>query len=64
MGSFQDEENANNYLKEKRSEYTNVVNLGKGRTSNLILIGIGPYSKEEAQQMITNQKIKGWLLQK
>ena len=64
LGSFQDEENANNYLNEKRSEYANVVNLGKGRTSNLILIGIGPYSKEEAQQMITNQKIKGWLLQK
>ena len=64
LGSFQDEENAENYLKEKQVEYPNAMNLGRGKTSKLILIGIGPYAKEEAQQLITNHKVKGWLLQK
>jgi len=48
IGSFRESTNADDFLKQKQSEYSNVVNLGMGK-SGYYLIGIGGYSKEEAE---------------
>lgn len=63
IGSFKENANAEVFFAKKQLEYSNVINLGLGRTSQLYLVGIGPYSQEEAQQQIRNG-IKGWLLKK
>ncbi|MDR2409378.1 MAG: SPOR domain-containing protein [Bacteroidales bacterium] len=63
LGGFQSKENAQTFLKQKQKEYTNTVDLGKGQTSGLYLIGIGPYTKTEAENQIQNG-IKGWILKK
>jgi nucleoid DNA-binding protein len=63
IGSFKENANAETFFAKKQSEYSNVVNLGLGKTSQLYMIGIGPYSQEEAQQQIKNG-VKGWLLKK
>ncbi|MDR0604383.1 MAG: SPOR domain-containing protein [Bacteroidales bacterium] len=63
LGSFQSKENAQTFLKQKQKEYTNALDLGKGKTSSLYLIGIGPYTKTEAENQIQNG-IKGWILKK
>ena len=48
IGSFRDAANADNFLKEKQTNYGNVVNLGIGH-SGYYLVGIGPYSEQEAE---------------
>jgi nucleoid DNA-binding protein/cell division septation protein DedD len=63
LGSFQDKNNAQIFLTKKQKEYTNVVDLGKGQNSELYLIGIGPYTKTEAEKLIQND-VKGWVLKK
>jgi hypothetical protein len=63
LGSFQSRRNAQTFLKEKQKEYNNVVDLGKGQNSELYLIGIGPYTKTDAEKQIQNN-IKGWILKK
>jgi cell division septation protein DedD/nucleoid DNA-binding protein len=63
LGSFQSKENAQTFLKQKQKEYTNTVDLGKGQTSGLYLVGIGPYTKTEAENQI-RKGIKGWILKK
>jgi cell division septation protein DedD/nucleoid DNA-binding protein len=63
LGSFQSKENARTFLKQKQKEYSNALDLGKGQTSNLYLIGIGPYTRTEAEKQIQNG-IKGWILKK
>lgn len=63
IGSFQNEENAKAFF-ESNQQYDNICNLGQGRTSQLYLIGVGPYSKQEAQDKINNKEIKGWILKK
>ena len=63
IGSFRESMNAENFLKEKQSEYPNVVNIGQGKTSQLYMIAIGPYTQQEAQQQIENG-VNGWLLKK
>ena len=49
IGSFKSEKNAQNFVNQKQNEYSNIVNLGKGQSSDLYLIGLGPYSKQEAE---------------
>jgi nucleoid DNA-binding protein/cell division septation protein DedD len=63
LGSFQSMENAKAFLNQKQKEYANAIDLGKGQTSGLYLIGIGPYTKTEAENKIQNG-IKGWILKK
>ena len=48
IGSFRSENNAQNFLNQKQNEFPNIVNLGKG-SSDLYMIGIGPYSQEDAK---------------
>ena len=48
IGSFQESANADKFLKQKQADYDNIVNLGAGN-SGYYLIGIGPYSKQEAE---------------
>jgi nucleoid DNA-binding protein/cell division septation protein DedD len=63
LGSFQSIENAQTFLKNLQEEYSNAVDLGKGQTSGLYLIAIGPYTKIEAENQIRNG-VKGWILKK
>ncbi len=63
IGSFKEHANAEAFLADKQLEYSNAVNLGLGKTSQLYMIGIGPYSREDARQQIENG-VKGWLLKK
>ena len=63
IGSFKESANAEAFLTMKKSEYSNAVNLGLGKTSQLYIIAIGPYSKTEAEQQIKNG-VNGWLLKK
>lgn len=64
LGSFQSEANAEAYVKDMNNRYGNAHNLGKGKSSGLYMIGIGPYTQEEAAQKIANEGIKGWILKK
>lgn len=64
LGSFQSEANAEAYLKDMNSKYGNAHNLGTGKSSGLYMIGIGPYTQEEASQKMANEGIKGWMLKK
>lgn len=64
LGSFQGEENARSFLEKVKNEHSNVVELGKGKSSGLWSIGIGPYDLPDAQQLIKEKKIKGWILKK
>ena len=63
IGSFKENANAETFLAKKQSEYSNVVNLGLGKSSQLYLIAIGPYSQDEAKRQIDNG-VKGWVLKK
>jgi len=64
IGSFRSEKNAQNFVNQKQNEYANVVNLGKGQSSDLYLIGLGPYTKEEANAQLKNGKHGWWVLKK
>ena len=64
IGSFRSEENAQNFVNQQQKEYPNVVNLGKGQTSDLYIIGIGPYTKSEAEIQKQNGKSGWWVLKK
>ncbi len=64
LGSFQSEANAEAYVEDMNNRYGNAHNLGKGKSSGLYMIGIGPYTQEEAVQKIANEGIKGWILKK
>ncbi|HQB19706.1 MAG TPA: SPOR domain-containing protein [Bacteroidales bacterium] len=65
IGSFKEEKNANVFLQQKKETYSNVVSLGQGKTSNLWLVGLGPYEKMgEAQQFLKENNVNGWILKK
>jgi nucleoid DNA-binding protein len=64
IGSFRSEENAQNFVNQQQKEFSNVVNLGKGKTSDLYMIGIGPYTKTDAETQIRNGKPGWWMLKK
>lgn len=64
LGSFKDEKNANDFLQTLQSKYANAVDMGKGQKSGLWMIGIGPYELPEAQRMIRDNKLNGWILKK
>ncbi|MBO4580865.1 MAG: SPOR domain-containing protein [Bacteroidales bacterium] len=64
LGSFKSESNAESFLKNKSGQYADICHLGQGKSSNLYMVGIGPYSQQEAQQKIVNEGIKGWILKK
>jgi nucleoid DNA-binding protein/cell division septation protein DedD len=49
IGSFRSETNAQNFLNQRQNQYPNIVNLGKGQRSDLYMIGIGPYSEQDAE---------------
>ena len=61
IGSFRSETNAQNFIAQKQKDYPNIVNLGKGQNTGLHTIGIGPYTKEDAEKQIRNG-LKGWWL--
>jgi len=48
IGSFRTSANADKFLQEKQTNYSNAVHLGMGK-SGYYLIGIGPYSQQEAE---------------
>jgi nucleoid DNA-binding protein len=64
IGSFRSEENAQNFVNQQQKEYPNIVNLGKGQSSDLYIIGIGPYTKSEAEIQKQNGKSGWWVLKK
>jgi len=64
IGSFRSESNAQNFVNQQQKEYSNVVNLGKGQSSGLYMIGIGPYTKSDAETQIQNGKSGWWVLKK
>ena len=64
LGSFKSEGNAEAFLKNKSGQYADICHLGQGKSSGLFMVGIGPYSHDEAQQKIVNDGIKGWILKK
>ena len=64
IGSFQSETNAQKFVNQKQKEYPNVVNLGKGQRSGLYMIGIGPYTKADAEIHIQNGKSGWWMWKK
>ncbi len=64
IGSFKSEGNAEAFLKNKSGQYADICHLGQGKSSGLYMVGIGPYSHEEAQHKIINDGIKGWILKK
>lgn len=64
LGSFKSEENAHVFLLQKQEEFANIKDLGQGKTSGLWLVGLGPYEETEAQQLLSEKKVKGWILRK
>ena len=64
IGSFRSEGNAQNFVNQQQKEHPNVVNLGKGQNSDLYMVGIGPYTKTDAETQIRNGKYGWWLLKK
>jgi len=64
IGSFRSESNAQNFVNQKQKEYSNVVNLGKGQSSGLYVIGIGPYTKIDAETQLRNGESGWWILKK
>jgi nucleoid DNA-binding protein len=64
IGSFRAETNAQNFMNQKQKEYPNVVNLGKGQNTDLYMIGIGPFTKEDADAQIRNGKSGWWVVKK
>jgi nucleoid DNA-binding protein/cell division septation protein DedD len=63
IGSFQSNQNAQDFLNKQRVQYPNAVNLGKEGTSNLYKIAIGPYTQQEAEAL-RNKEGKGWWIVK
>jgi len=65
IGSFRSEKNAQNFVNQKQNEYPNAVNLGKGQSSDLYLIGLGPYTtKEDAESKRKSGKTGWWVMKK
>lgn len=64
LGSFKEESNAKEYFQSLQSKYDNASELGKGKSSGLWLIGIGPYEREEAERVLRENQLKGWILKK
>ncbi len=64
LGSFKSQENAQIFLMQKQEEHPNIKDLGQGKTSGLWLIGLGPYEETEAQQLLNEKKVKGWIFRK
>ncbi|MCL2132057.1 MAG: SPOR domain-containing protein [Lentimicrobiaceae bacterium] len=60
IGSFRENTNADKFLKQKQANYSDVVNLGIGK-SGYYMVGIGPYSEQDAQ--IKQKEISNaWIL--
>lgn len=64
LGSFQSQENAKAFLEKIKNQYPDAIELGKGKTSDLWMIGLGPYEHAYAQQLLKEKKINGWILKK
>ncbi|MDD4210047.1 MAG: SPOR domain-containing protein [Bacteroidales bacterium] len=64
LGSFQNQENAMAFLEKIKNQYPDAIELGKGKTSGLWMIGIGPYDHSYAQQLLKEKNINGWILKK
>ena len=64
LGSFQNQENAKAFLEKIKNQYPDAVELGRGKTSNLWMVGIGPYEHMYAQKILKEKKINGWILKK
>ena len=64
IGSFRSEKNAENFIQKYQKEYPTIVNLGKGQTSGLYMIGIGPYIRAEAESQVKGGKSGWWILKK
>jgi nucleoid DNA-binding protein len=64
LGSFKDEKNANDFMRTLQSKHDNVVDLGKGEKSGIWMIGLGPYELPEAQKVLKENKLNGWILKK
>jgi len=64
IGSFGQEKNAQNFLNQKQNEYPNIVNLGKGQSSGLYLIGLGPYTTKEEAESKRKEIHNSWIFVK
>ena len=62
IGSFRESANADKFVLQKQANYSNVANLGIGN-SGYYLVGIGPYSEQDAE--VKQKEIpNAWILKK
>lgn len=67
IGGFSKEANANKLVNNLKSRYPNIANLGMNKRGTLIMVGIGPYSKSEAENLnvaVSSEYKDSWILER
>ncbi|MBO4773690.1 MAG: SPOR domain-containing protein [Bacteroidales bacterium] len=67
IGGFSNSANADNLVRQLKGKYPNVSNLGLNERGTLTMVGVGPYSRSEAEAKVTElsaQYKDCWILEK
>ena len=67
IGGFGNSANADNLVRQLKGKYPNVSNLGLNERGTLTMVGVGPYSRSEAEAKVTElsaQYKDCWILEK